>query len=498
MFCQKCGAKLDDDARFCTTCGAKISAAGGEPVQPAQMSPAAGQIQQQTPYVWTGQAVQQPKKKKRKAPFLIGGVVLVLAVALLYAVIGGGSEIDYVRTVQEYTPFAESQGLPYTLQEVMDEYFENLVWEECTEDDDDEHCVEIHGTLKTTGESMRLSVGVKDDPDDPEICYFSFRSLKYEGGSSSDEDEIVNFLAALFFGYDEGYDAEELIDEMAAAAAEEDIEGGSLTMADPESYADMIPIMQTQSFYYEGFGDLEVTLNEAGLVESYINDWGIQNYADEGYVFLWISYTVNNIGTTNGMMPVGWNTLVYDGTYEYKNCESVGDVLSIPPLSEPREGAFVYTLPAAVLESGKSFVFNINNAGGEPLISCAFSLDGESADMSESETENNTNPFLYTGKYEGYFGTEISFSSGTELEGDIVGNVEIYYNGELITAQTVYECYDRGDWSDWDYDAFYVIHLEDHDEYLGFYESDGKMMLDYNGVTKNYDTLEMTEYYEAP
>lgn len=496
MFCQKCGAKLDDNARFCTTCGAKISAVNDKPVQPVQMSQVEGQIRQQMPYVSTGQVVQQPKKKKHMMPLLIGGIVLVLVVALLYTIIGGGSKIDYVRTVQEYTPFADSQGLPYTLREVMDEYFEDLVWEERTEDNVAEHCVEIHGTLKTVDESMRLLVGVEDDPDDPDICHFSFLSLKYEGGSSSNEDEIVNFLAALFYGYDEGYDVEELMDEM---AAEEDTESDSLTMANPKSYADMIPIMQTQSFYDEGFGNLEVTLNEVGLVDSYINDWGIQNYADDGYVFLWISCTVNNIGTTSGMMPIGWNTLIYDGTYEYRDCESVGDILNIPPLSEPREGAFVYTLPVAVLESGKSFVFNINDASGEPFMSYTFNLDEESADMSESEmTQNITDPFLYTGKYEGYFGYEISFSAFTELVDDAVGIVDIYYNGELTAEQTVYECYDRGDWSDWDYDAFYVIHLGDQDAYLGFYERDGWKMLDYNGVTRNIDTLEMTEYYEAP
>ncbi len=495
MFCQNCGAKLEDDACFCTMCGSKITAVNEEVVQSVQTPPTAGQIQQQMPYVWTEQAVQQPKKKKRVMPFLIGGTAIFLVVVFL-CIITGNNEIDYIRTVQEYTPFADSQGLPYTLQEVLDAYFEDLVWKETT-GYDDKHCVDIQGRMKTTGENLRLSVDVVDNPVDPELCHFSFRLIELGEEHISDENEIVNILAGLYYYYDEGYDIEGLLDKMNSPVAETDMQNDSLTRAYSESYADMVPIMQTKSFYYEGFGNLEVTLNEAGFVDSYLNDWGIQNYPDDGNVFLWISFTANNIGTTNGMMPVGWNTLVYDGTYKYTDCVSVGNVTNIPPLSGPREGAFVFTLPISVMESDKSFVLNLN-IWSEPVLSYTFNLSGESAGTSESETEYDTDPFFYTGKYVGYGGYEISFSSGTELDGDGVGHATIYYNGKLTAAQTVYACFDRGDWSDWDYDAFYVIHRGNYDEYLGFYEIDGKMRLDYNGVTKNIDTLEMTEYYTAP
>ena len=55
---------------------------------------------------------------------------------------------------------------------------------------------------------------------------------------------------------------------------------------------------------------------------------------------------------------------------------------------------------------------------------------------------------------------------------------------------------DPGDWEGWDYDNLYEIRCDGYSEYLGFYIQDGTYMLDYNGPTKNYDTLEMIEAFE--
>ena len=41
------------------------------------------------------------------------------------------------------------------------------------------------------------------------------------------------------------------------------------------------------------------------------------------------------------------------------------------------------------------------------------------------------------------------------------------------------------------------IHMDGYDEYLGFYEDDGTIILDYDGNAHNLDTLEMTEHYES-
>lgn len=104
----------------------------------------------------------------------------------------------------------------------------------------------------------------------------------------------------------------------------------------------------------------------------------------------------------------------------------------------------------------------------------------------------------YAGKYESEDGYVIILDAFTSVETDAVGVVTVYYNGELMKEETLYICYDPGDWEGWNYDALYAIHLEGYDEYLGFYtESNGRIMLDYNGPTKNYTMLEMTEHYES-
>ena len=68
-------------------------------------------------------------------------------------------------------------------------------------------------------------------------------------------------------------------------------------------------------------------------------------------------------------MPTAWNTLVYDGSYEFRSYTSVGDLIDIPPLSAPIEGAIIFMVPTNVMASDKSLVLNINNGAGKAVIS---------------------------------------------------------------------------------------------------------------------------------
>ena len=111
--------------------------------------------------------------------------------------------------------------------------------------------------------------------------------------------------------------------------------------------------------------------------------------------------------------------------------------------------------------------------------------------------EYDDSALMYAGLYEGYGGYSIAFSAYTSIEGDEIGVAEIYYNDELVSTQAVSICRDKGDWVDDDYDQFYVMHCDGYDEYLGFYEYEGIMMLDYNGPTKNCDILELAEHFES-
>lgn len=96
MFCRKCGTKNADGAKFCINCGAEL--ASPQPTaQPAGPVPPQATVPQATPVAPAGAPVppqgapqqpfqqtayQQPaaSAKKSKVPFIIGGVVAVLAV----------------------------------------------------------------------------------------------------------------------------------------------------------------------------------------------------------------------------------------------------------------------------------------------------------------------------------------------------------------------------------------------------------------------------------
>lgn len=111
-----------------------------------------------------------------------------------------------------------------------------------------------------------------------------------------------------------------------------------------------------------------------------------------------------------------------------------------------------------------------------------------------TDTDSASNEALnYSGTYEGY-SYKIVFDAYSTLDGDSVGTAKIYYDGDLEDEQFVYLSNDQDDWEDYnDYDAFYAMHLDGYDNYLGFYKSDGKIMLDYNGDSHNIETLEKTE-----
>lgn len=152
----------------------------------------------------------------------------------------------------------------------------------------------------------------------------------------------------------------------------------------------------------------------------------------------------------------------------------------------------------------------------DELVECYSENQNDASTESISETETNIevseateistdagfsytlDALSYAGSYVGNNGYSISFSAYSFVEDDEIGVVDIYYNGELVNSnQPIYICTDRGTWSDRDYDQFYVIYVDGHNEYLGFYESEGTLRVDYNGPEQNYDSLEMTEHYEV-
>lgn len=200
MFCAQCGTELPDGAKFCPKCGAKLI--GDDMQQQAAASTFAEsmqQMQQQSQDI----TVNTPKKKKSGKLWIgLGAAVIVIIAAIIIALNWNG-KIDYIATVSAHTPFADSQGLPYTYGEVLNKYISSPEW--VVRESDDVHYVDISGEIKGMDNELLITIEVTQDPNDPDIAIMTPESVTLDDIKSSTENEAVTFLLNMFFAYDEGY-----------------------------------------------------------------------------------------------------------------------------------------------------------------------------------------------------------------------------------------------------------------------------------------------------
>lgn len=220
MFCEKCGNKLPDGALFCGKCGAPV------PVRNASQPAFAGQGRQQNvpPRFAAGQNQQQnvpprqPQQTPEKAAATVGSALLstlgqllggaialgvVIAVAVFLIKDGGNfflGPTDYIRTVQKATP----SDWDVTYEELIDEYFEDAVWEE-REGNDDVYYVDISGRLKNGDEDIVLTIRVEPVEDEPGKVWISPYRIKVEGQKFGKE-AANEFLYQLYLNYEYGSD----------------------------------------------------------------------------------------------------------------------------------------------------------------------------------------------------------------------------------------------------------------------------------------------------
>ena len=202
MFCYKCGSELPDEAEFCHKCGAKlksddmkqqtVASTSAEPIK---------QMQQQSQAV----VVKSPKIKKSGKLLLGLGAAVIAIIAAIMVALNWNGKIDYVASVGAHTPFAASQGLPYTYEAVFDRYINDPVWEVVPGSDDVVY-VEISGDIKETEHELYIKIKTAPNPDDPEGILISPESVTLDGEKSPSQNDAVEFLLAMFFAYDEGYD----------------------------------------------------------------------------------------------------------------------------------------------------------------------------------------------------------------------------------------------------------------------------------------------------
>ena len=116
MFCPNCGAKIEDNARFCTECGSPIQSvpSSAQPTQNSQTPVFTTVPRQQAPQntsetnvygnVWTAPATTPPKKRGKTALWIILAAVVVIAAvaALNYKVISASVRNLFVKPVGYY------------------------------------------------------------------------------------------------------------------------------------------------------------------------------------------------------------------------------------------------------------------------------------------------------------------------------------------------------------------------------------------------------------
>lgn len=184
MICEKCGNEFAE-GKFCPECGTKY------------------EKKEETP-----SGVQKDTKPK-KMLLMLGAVILFLIIGIFVAANWEG-KTDYLATVKEHRPFAVSQGLPYTYEEVLNKYLESPEWK--VRKEGEVHYVDISGAVKGTDSKLIITMKLSSNPADPDGVLIKPVSAVLDERQSSSEEEAVNVLYNLFSLYDEGYEELSLAD----------------------------------------------------------------------------------------------------------------------------------------------------------------------------------------------------------------------------------------------------------------------------------------------
>lgn len=431
MFCSKCGNEIAEGAAFCPKCGTKVvNVSDGQQSVDTSVADVKGQqtgeVVENTQRASSNNAAKVKGNLRKAATIgrvLMWGSLLLLlpssfgALRIIPAIPVAGVAIGIILSVLgAKRPLGLSKIIELVVAVIL------LV-------------VIAVSSMSSGGESDKYVQMVKDGTFDayPQMtvgkafdCFLD--APKWESGLSENNERFVNVKGGI------SYDDEKaeiliqfIVDEKAGSfqynACEingipqidlvfwgllETIYNGGSTSTESGSQSgqnyisDKIMIGETQSYDNE-YGNMEVTLEYVQFTDSLVNTWtGGYEYPDEGSVFLCAVINVKNIGTANGDMLVAWNTLVYDGMYEFRSYSIEGDITEIPPLSASREGVIIFMVPADVMGSDKSLVLNINDGGTDKAVI--------SYTITAAETPTSSN----TGTDEGVYSenSSIEYSEG--------------------------------------------------------------------------------------
>ncbi len=487
MFCPNCGTKALDNAEFCQQCGAKLLA-GAEEKKQTETSAWQTQVQ-------SGQyPIGAPEKKGKKWPIILGIAAGIICLLVILVVIVGGSisskkqsqedskeenlseknlsEMDLSET---YTN--EEEGISFQYPSgwklVREDKFADYIKEEeydlvllVNENDDQPEENSMIWISKFEAMPQEIDAFFTDDENFASIFELENDAIakdtsmtKIDGVAARtitytyvDEDSmgyqsyfyaVGSTLYRISFCYagESAGNRQKLFDAIidsykitAAATAE--------TESDV-AQENRILFGETQIIENEYLGSFEVTLDYIEFADQWEDLYTVV-YPEQDNIFLCAGVTLKNIGKKDGGIISLWNTLLYDGTYEFSQRYKGGKDADIPPLSSPETVVYVFQVPISAVESDKSLVLNIGGSGSSAGLFFVL-REGEDGSVSIPGNEETlggdyTDYLLWCGEYDnGWMDTSLTFelySDGTQ--DPECGYVTINFRGNEARGKLYY------------------------------------------------------------
>lgn len=207
MICKKCGTKFTEGI-FCPECGMKYEEIVTS-TEKWEKDTRNGQEEMSVSSIPTREQANPvsgnaPEKKTSLKILFISGAAILFIIAVIFITANWEGKVDYVATVKAHTPFAASQEMPYTYEEVLTRYMDPLEWK--VREDSKAHYVDISGTVKGINSKFTLTIKVSKNPDNPDGALIEPVSVTLDDMQASTEDETARILYNLFCMYDEGYE----------------------------------------------------------------------------------------------------------------------------------------------------------------------------------------------------------------------------------------------------------------------------------------------------
>lgn len=139
------------------------------------------------------------KKKFNKLKFLLYSIIAIVVMLTISANWEGST--NYVATVEKHKPL-ESQGLPFTYENVLNKYIDSPKWE--SRESGDIGYVDISGTIKGSNKKIDVKIKVSPMSNDSKRVSIKPESITLNGNSPSTQAAAEQILLYMFSAYQRG------------------------------------------------------------------------------------------------------------------------------------------------------------------------------------------------------------------------------------------------------------------------------------------------------